>query len=128
MASINRMTMATLSTALSMQPDELIALHITMSPEQEQRITDRWRQWNPDPRIKLVTVQSQYRSVLRPIVRYIDHLAHLFAQGRVVVVIPELVVDRPWQNFLHNHMAVALEAVLVFRRKVSITVVPYNLK
>ncbi len=127
MASINRMTMATLTTALSMNPDELIALHISTSPERERLVTERWNKWQPDGRIKFVAIQSQYRSILRPMVRYIDHLTHLFAPGRVIVVIPELVVGKPWQNILHNHMAFALEAVLVFRREVSVTVVPYHL-
>ncbi|MCY0898913.1 MAG: APC family permease [Firmicutes bacterium] len=127
LASINRMTMATISTALSMNPDELIALHISTSREREHIVMERWNRWNPDPRIKFVSIQSQYRSVLRPMVRYIDHLTNLFAPGRVLVVIPELVVGKPWQNLLHNHMAFALEAILVFRREVSVTVVPYHL-
>lgn len=127
LASINRMTMLTMSTALSMNPDELIALHIATSRERTQVVKERWSQWNPDPRIKFVSIESQYRSVLRPMVRYIDHLTNLFAPGRVIVVVPELVVGKPWQNFLHNHMAFALEAVLVFRREVSVMVVPYHL-
>lgn len=126
-ASINHMTMATISTALSMNPDEIIALNISSTPEREKHVTDRWNEWNPDPRIKFVSIQSQYRSVLRPMVRYVDHLTHLFAPGRVIVVIPELVVGRHWQNALHNHMAFALEAILVFRREVSVMVVPYHL-
>ncbi len=127
MASINHMTMNTLSVALSMNAHEIIALHIATSPEREKILQDRWDEWNPDPRIKFIAVQSQYRSVLRPMVRYIDHLTNLFARGRVVVVIPEIVVGRRWQNILHNHMAVALEAILVFRREVSVTVVPFHL-
>lgn len=126
-ASINRMTLVTLSYALSMDPEEVVALNVTNSPDQEARLKDRWEKWNPDPRIKLVIVQSQYRSVLRPMVRYIDHLAHLFAPGRVLVVIPELLVKRPWQNMLHNHMAIALQAVLLFRRQIMVTVIPFRL-
>lgn len=126
-ASINQMTLNTLSYALSMNPHEIIALHVALSAEQEQRFTTRWNQWKPDPRIKMVVVESQYRSILRPILRYLDHLTNLFAPGRVLVVIPELVVGKAWQNILHNHMAVALEASLVFRRDILVTVVPFHL-
>ncbi|NMP22589.1 APC family permease [Sulfobacillus harzensis] len=126
-ASINQMTMGVLSTALSMNPDELLALHIATSPEREQQMTERWKQWNPDSRIKLVVVQSQYRAVLRPMVRYIDHLSRLFAPGRVIVVIPELLVEKRWQNILHNHMGFALEAIMVFRRSIAVMIVPYRL-
>lgn len=126
-ASVNRMTMSTISTALSMRPDELIALHISTSRERQRIVEERWRQWDPDPSVQFVAIESQYRSVLRPMIRYIDHLTNLFAKGRVVVVIPELIVGKPWQNVLHNHMAFALEAALVFRREVSVTVVPYHL-
>lgn len=126
-ASINKMTMATLTTALSMHPEELIALHISTSQESQKVVQQRWAKWHPDPKIELVVVESQYRSVLRPMIRYIDHLNNLFANGRVLVVIPELVVGKPWQNVLHNHMAFALEAALVFRREIGVTVIPYHL-
>jgi amino acid transporter len=126
-ASVNRMTMATIATALSMNPHELIALHISTSRERSEIVERRFKTWAPDPRVQFVSIESQYRSVLRPMVRYIDHLTNLFAKGRVIVVIPELVVGRRWQNVLHNHMAFALEAILVFRREVSVTVVPYHL-
>lgn len=127
-ASINKMTLATLSYALSMNPEEIVALHVAGTPEREARFHARWKNWNADPRIKLAVVESQYRSVIRPMVRYIDHLTGLFAEGRVVVVIPELLVEKSWQNILHNHMAVALEAVLIFRRRIAVTVVPYRLQ
>ncbi len=127
LASVNRMAMATISTALSMNPDELIALHIATSLEPAGAVEARFRQWNPDPTVQFVAIESQYRSVLRPMIRYIDHLTNLFAKGRVIVVIPELVVGKPWQNVLHNHRAFALEAALVFRREVAVTVVPYHL-
>jgi len=64
---------------------------------------------------------------MRPMVRYIDHLAHLVEPDRLVVLIPELVVRHPWQNILHNHMAIGLEGVLLFRRHILVTVVPYQL-
>lgn len=126
-ATINRMTLATLSHALSMKPDEIVALHVATSEEAERRLVQKWRDWGVDPRIRLQVVQSQYRSVMRPMVRFIDHLAHMVEPDHVTVLIPELVVPRPWQNILHNHMAIGLEAALLFRHHILVTIVPYGL-
>lgn len=126
-ASVNKMTRESLSYALSMNPDELVVLHVAISPEQAAQIQERWNKWDLDRRIKLVVIQSQYRSVIRPLVRYIDHFRNLLHPGKVVVVIPEMVVDRFWKNLLHNHMAMTLQAVLLFRRQVVVTVVPFKL-
>ena len=127
LATINRMTLTTLSYALSMKASEIVALNITTSDEAEARLREKWAKWGVDPTIKLEIVRSQYRSVMRPMVRYIDHLSHIVEPDRLVVLIPELLVRRPWENILHNHMAIALESVLLFRRHILVTVVPYQL-
>ncbi len=126
-ASINRMTIATMSYALSMS-DQIIALSVAFNPEQEARIRDRWKQWNPSPHIRLVVLTSQYRSVLRPLLHFIDHFSELTdSKPHLLVLIPELVVPKPWQNILHNHMGISLQARLVFRKNIVVAMVPYRL-
>ncbi len=127
-ASINRMTIATMSYALSMS-EQVIAVSVAFNSDQEARIRYRWRQWNPSPHIRLVVLTSQYRSVLRPLLHFVTHFSELTDnRHHLVVLIPELVVPKSWQNILHNHMGISLQARLVFHKNIVVAMVPYRLK
>ncbi|MHB1611673.1 MAG: APC family permease, partial [Sulfobacillus sp.] len=127
-ASINRMTIATMSYALSMS-EQVIAVSVAFNSDQEDRIRYRWRQWNPSPHIRLVVLTSQYRSVLRPLLHFVTHFSELTDnRHHLVVLIPELVVPKSWQNILHNHMGISLQARLVFHKNIVVAMVPYRLK
>ncbi|MHB1610706.1 MAG: APC family permease [Sulfobacillus sp.] len=127
-ASINRMTIATMSYALSMS-DQVIAVSVAFNAEQEAKIHARWKQWNPSPHIRLVVLLSQYRSVLRPLLHFVDHFSELtVSKPHLVVLIPELVVPKSWQNILHNHLGIGLQARLIFRKNVVVAMVPYRLE
>ncbi|MDA8193546.1 MAG: APC family permease [Thermaerobacter sp.] len=124
---VNRMSQDTLEYALSISA-EVVAVTVVFSKEEESLRREEWKVWDPDPRVKLVVLVSQYRSVLRPLLHFIDHLTRNEASDkRVMVLIAELVVEHFWQNLLHNQMGVTLEASLVFRKNVVVAMVPYRM-
>jgi hypothetical protein len=125
-SSINRMTQASLSYALSIS-ERVLAINVAFSEEERVQIEERWAAWNPDPRIRLVVVESQYRSVVRPILRYIDLVTTQVGKRRLMVLVPEFVVGRFWQHILHNQVGIMLQAHLVFRKDVVVAVVPFHL-
>lgn len=125
--SINRLSIDTLSYALSLA-DEVIALHVVRSVEPGQQFAERWKKWAPDPRIKLAVVPTQYRSVVRPIVRYVDLVAHQNPDQRTLIILPELVVSHVWEHFLHNQLSLTLETSFIFRKDISVMIMPYRLK
>jgi hypothetical protein len=125
-SSVNKLTLASLSYALSIS-DKVLALNVAFSDAEKQAVEEKWRRWNPDPRIRLVVVESQYRSVVRPIVRYIDLVASQVGRRHLMVLIPEFVVGRWWQHILHNQVGILLQAHLVFRKDVVVAVVPFHL-
>lgn len=45
----------------------------------------------------------------------------------MTVILPELVVDRWWENLLHNQSALALKARLLFRPRTIVISVPLHL-
>ncbi|MCY0880933.1 MAG: APC family permease, partial [Firmicutes bacterium] len=98
-ASVNRMLVSTLSYAVSIS-DNVIALNVAQTPEQEQALQAKWNAWHPDDHIKLVVLQTQFRSIIRPILRYIEHFSNQDKERRIMVLIPEFVVGRTWENFL----------------------------
>ena len=125
--NLNRMTQATLAYALSMSSD-VIALHVAFTKEEETVLHAQWQAQNPDPRIKLVVLTSQFRSVLRPVLHFVDHLtSHEEPNKHVVVLISELVVEHLWQNILHNRIGTNLESALVYHKNVVVARVPYRM-
>ena len=51
------------------------------------------------------------------------------ARGRVplVILLPEIVPTKRWQNLLHNQRALFIRAALLFKPSVIGTAVPYHL-
>ncbi|SMC02581.1 amino acid/polyamine/organocation transporter, APC superfamily [Sulfobacillus thermosulfidooxidans DSM 9293] len=125
--SINRLSIKSLSVALGLA-EEVVALHVVRSQEPPHQFEERWEKWNPDPRIKLAVVPTQYRSVVRPVVRYVDLLSHQNPENHVVIILPELIVRYVWEHFLHNQLALTLETVFIFRKNVTVMIMPYKLQ
>ena len=123
-STITRVVANALGYAKTMS-DTVIAVHVGSDRAQSERLAGRWAEWNPG--VRLVTIDSQYRSVVQPLLRYID-LLHSQSPGTIVtVLIPEFVVGRWWQGMLHNQMGFLLQARLVSRRDIVIAMVPYRL-
>ena len=122
-SEISRLTVAALSDALSLSP-EVVAVSVQFSAEAATELEEAWRAW--DPGVRLVTLHSQYRSVVRPILRFIRTL-EVRAHERVLVLIPELVPRGPWRQLLHNQLGVMLAAALRARREVVVAVMPLHL-
>jgi hypothetical protein len=77
--------------------------------------------------VTLVVLPSPYRSVLGPLLEYIDLLQREDPTQLVTVVIPEFVPRRWWQHLLHNQTALAFKGALLFRRGIVVVDVPFHL-
>ena len=63
----------------------------------------------------LVVLDSPYRSVLEPLINYINDLEAREPEAYVTIVLPEFVPARWWQHLLHNQRALILKGTLLFR-------------
>jgi amino acid transporter len=92
--------------------------------------TDRgrrdWECWGGGT--QLVILESPYRSLLEPLLDYIDHLQHARPDDYVTVILPEFVPRRWWQHLLHNQRALLIKGALLFRPRVVVTSVPFHLQ
>jgi amino acid transporter len=102
------------------------AVYIELDPERTRRLEERWGRWGMG--IPLVVLNSPYRSLLGPLVDYIDRLQEGDPDRIVTIVLPEFVPARWWQQILHNQTALLIKGSLLFRRNVVVTDVPYLLK
>lgn len=78
---------------------------------------------------KLVILRSPYRFIVGPLV---DHILKIEAENphrQVAVLVPELVVAKWWQNFLHNQRAQVLKVLLLVKgsQRVLVVNIPWYL-
>ena len=90
------------------------------------KLQEKWEQWGSG--VELVVLPSPYRSLRRPLLRYIDRLRRKGSDDFVTVVLPEFIPARWWQHFLHNQSSLLLKGALLFKKCVVVVSVPYHLE
>ncbi|MFB9758288.1 APC family permease [Ectobacillus funiculus] len=108
--------------------DTVIAVYVAFDPESEKRMEEKWKEWKPD--IRLVTLHSEYRSLTRPIARFIDLAMKKATESNhtVTVLIPQFITKKRWHDALHNQSSLLLRLYLIYQKNVIVTTVPYRLK
>lgn len=125
-SGIHRGVIHALEYAKSIAPGKVTAVYVDFDEEATRKLREKWEQWGSG--IKLVILQSPYRSLTRPLLRHIDKVARQNDADMVTVVLPEFVPARWWQQLLHNQSSLLLKGSLLFRKGVIVTNVPYHLK
>ena len=111
---------------------EVTAVYIELEPGAGEKMLAIWQEWWPD--VPMVVVPSPYRSIVSPLIKYLDETDVQLNDGRLAaVILPEFIPVRWWQNLLHNQTAWSLKAALLYRRRQRgyqrvIIDVPYHLK
>jgi amino acid transporter len=72
---------------------------------------------------ELVTIPSNYRFVISPLMDYILELEQKNPGRKVAVILPELVVRHWWENALHNQRVQLLKVLLLVKGNQRIVVV-----
>ena len=122
---INRAVLQTVAYARTLSTNAT-AIHVTDEREKADVLRDQWEESVPD--VPLVVVDSPYRSIVEPIMAYIDAMDRAQPNQMVTVVLPEFVPKYFWQNFLHNQLSSRLKRALVDRRNTVVVDVPYHLQ
>lgn len=102
------------------------AVYVNVNPESLVQLKKDWPVWGSH--VKLVVLQSPYRSMTEPLLDYIDRIERENPDDYITVVLPEFVVKHWWHHLLHNQSALTLKAALLFRPRVVTTSVPFHLK
>ena len=101
-------------------------VYVETDPARTGKLEEKWVVWGLG--VPLVVLTSPYRSLLRPLLDYIDHIQGNVDDQMVTVVVPEFLPRRWWQHILHNQTALLIKAALLFHRNVVVADVPYLLK
>jgi amino acid transporter len=127
-ASLSGIALRALSYARSLSAN-VTAVHIVESEESEEA-EDFNRQWNerlPGTDIQLVIIDSPYRSLIGPLLAYIDALDQQQPDDTITVILPEVIPAKPWEYLLHNQSALRLKARLLFRPNTVVADIPHLL-
>src|SRR6267154_936290 len=125
-SGIHRGVIAALEYAKSIAPHHVTAVYVNLDDETTQKLREKWQQWGSG--VNLVVVASPYRSLLRPLLNYVDRVKRSSHGEVVTIVLPEFVPARWWQNLLHNQNTLFLKGALLFKKGVVVTNVPYHLE
>lgn len=125
-AGITRVVNHSLSYAKSLT-DNVVAVYVGFDDEDIERMEKKWEEWNPG--VRLIVLRSSYRSIIRPLMRFIDTIEWKTAEtDHITVLIPQFITKHWWHYLLHNQTSLMLRAYLFTQKDVVIATVPYHLQ
>ncbi|MBN1934785.1 MAG: APC family permease [Anaerolineae bacterium] len=129
-SGVHRGSLAALHFARVMSND-VTAVAVDVESQATERVRDKWCIWGQC--MPLVVLPSPYRSVIGPLLEYLDEADRRDPErGLAVVILPEFVPADWWHHLLHNQTAISLKRALLYQRsemnkdRVVISV-PYHL-
>jgi amino acid transporter len=106
--------------------DDVRALFVDTDASATQRVREDWARWGGNARLEVLP--SPYRSLMEPLLEYIEDLQAARPNDYVTVVLPEFIPARWWQHLLHNQKALLIKGALLFKPRVVVTSVPFHLE
>lgn len=102
------------------------ALYIETDPSETPLIRDRWEKFGLG--VPLVILESPYRSVIGPTLKYLEEAKKERPDHIVTVVLPEFVPRKWWHKILHNQSAIFLKLALMSFEGIVVTNARYYLR
>ena len=125
LARLDRPARRALAFARTISP-HATAVHITNDPHTADQLRADWQTLGG--RMELVVVESPYRALVGPLLRYMDALQSLHPTRPIVVVLADVVPRHWWENLLHNQTSLRLKLRLFGRKNTVVVDVPFHLE
>lgn len=123
-SGVHRVVVRALAYARTISGD-VRAVCVGVDPASTATMRRLWAESVPD--IPLTVLDSPYRSLLTPLVDYVDQIRAAAPDDFVTLVIPEFVPARWWHHVFHNQSSLVIKAALLFTRNTVVISVPYHL-
>ena len=123
-SSLSAASIRAVRYAMSLEAAETRAIHFQIDAEDAQGIERQW--FDANLPIPLDIVEAPFRDLTEPILEEVRRFTSR-TDTVVNVVIPELVVRRPWHLLLHNQTALFIKRLLLFEERAILTSVPFSL-
>ena len=101
------------------------AVYIDVDPASTEQLRRDWDKWSGG--VPLIVLASPYRSLMEPLLEYLEELDAKRPDDYVTVVLPEFVPARWWHHLFHNQRALLIKGALLFKPNTIVTSVPFHL-
>jgi len=105
---------------------EVEAVYVSLDEEATKQMRLRWGLWSGG--VPLVILDSPYRSVVQPLIEYVNKIQAERKVDFVTIVLPEFVPARWWHTLLHNQTAFWIRAHFLFRKGTVVINVRFHLE
>src|SRR5215208_7246982 len=107
--------------------DDVTAVHISMDPEETQKVQRKWKTWGEGTR--LVILDSPFRLFVEPLLQYLEEIIDKRQPNETItIVVPQFIPSKRWHNALHMRTANVLRQELLSKPGVVVTDVPYQVR
>lgn len=121
--SYNKAIIKTINYAKCISSD-IVGFHVSVDDEATEKLVKRWGENNVG--FPLIVKKSPYRNVISLLVDYVESDEHGSKEGEIItVVMSQFVVEKWWQNALHNQTAMMIRSMLLKHRNIAVISVPY---
>jgi amino acid transporter len=123
-SGVQRAVVRALDYARTLSSD-VRAIYIDVDPTAIEQIRKDWDKWGRG--VPLVVLASPYRSLMEPLLEYLEQLEAQQPGDYITVVLPEFVPARWWHHLFHNQRALLIKGALLFKPNTVVTSVPFHL-
>jgi hypothetical protein len=122
---VNNASLRAMSFARTICRD-IIVLHISTDPTRAQNVQAKMDTYARD--LKFVVVETPLRSIMPPLLAYVEALHDQHTNAFISIVLPEFVTAHWWERLLHNRTADQLTRAFKKHPNVAVILVPYLLR
>jgi len=102
------------------------AVYVDVDPASSEQLRKSWERLGTC--VPLVALASPFRSLMEPLLEYIEQVSANDPDGYITVVLPEFVPARWWHHLFHNQRALLIKGALLFEPNTVVTSVPFHLR
>ncbi|HYM83538.1 MAG TPA: APC family permease [Candidatus Dormibacteraeota bacterium] len=104
--------------------DRVVAVHVTDDLDAAERLRERFERQVEG--VELVIVESPYRELVQPLIRYLEVTAAKDPSTVTVVLVPERIIKHWWERLLYNQNAHRLRDALTGHPGILVADVPFR--
>ncbi len=104
--------------------DQVVAVHVTDDLAAADRLRERFERQVPG--VDLVIVESPFRELVQPFIRYLEVTAAKDPSTVTIVLVPERIIRHWWERFLYNQNAHRIRDALTGHPGILVADVPFR--
>ncbi|WP_172657688.1 APC family permease [Demequina rhizosphaerae] len=125
-AQLHRPALRAIAYAKAARHSSLEAVAVQVDPGATKELQRQWGELRLG--VPLVILDSPYRDMVGPVLEHVRSIHRVSPRDMVVVYVPEYIVGRWWERFLHNRATLRLRSRLMSIPRVVVAAVPWHLQ